>query len=73
MGGFNGFELYYPSKQPIWFVRFDMNQPGHDNEDLGLRSHVHPGHEDLLLPGAVLSPVEALSFLLFGFRLRRSK
>jgi hypothetical protein len=65
------FELYYPSKQPIWFIRFDMNQPGHKNEDLGLRSHVHPGHEDLLVPGVVLSPAEALSFLLFGFQLRR--
>ena len=65
------FELYYPSKQPIWFIRFDMNQPQHKNEDLGLRSHVHPGHEDLLIPGVMLSPAEALSFLLFGFGLRR--
>ncbi len=64
-------ELYHPSREPVWFVRFDMNQPGHTNEDLCLRSHIHPSHEDLLVPSPVLSPVEALSFLLYGFRLRR--
>jgi hypothetical protein len=65
------FELYYPSKQPIWFIRFDMNEPGHKNDTLGLRSHIHPGHDNLLVPGVMLSPAEALSFLLFGFWLRK--
>ncbi|HEX8438787.1 hypothetical protein [Archangium sp.] len=66
------FELYHPSRVPIWFVRFDLNQPGHHNDrELGLRSHVHPAHDDLQIPGAMLSPAEALSFLLYGFRIRR--
>jgi hypothetical protein len=48
-----------------------LNQRGHENEELGLRSHFHPSHDDLQVPGAMLSPAEALSFLLYGFRIRR--
>ena len=65
------FELYFPLKQPMWFVRFDLNEPGHENQDLGLRSHLHPSHEDLQVPSPVLSPMEVLSFLLYRMRLRR--
>lgn len=65
------FELYFPSKEPTEFVRFDLNEPGHDNEDDGVRSHFHPSHEDLQVPSPVLAPAEALSFLLYRMRLKR--
>lgn len=62
------FELYFPSQVPTGFVRFDLNKPGHANEDKGLRSHFHPSHEDLQVPSPVLVPAEALSFLLYRMR-----
>jgi hypothetical protein len=65
------FELYFPPRQPLAFVRFDLNEPDHENEDLGIRSHLHPSHEDLLVPSPQLSPAELLSFLIYGLRLRR--
>ena len=66
-----GFEIYFPSKEPIWFVRFDLNKRGDENAEFGLRSHLHPGHEDLQLPSPLLSPVEALNFVLYRCRLHR--
>jgi hypothetical protein len=39
--------------------------------DLGLRAHVHPGHEDIQLPSPLLRPLEALEFVLYRCRLRR--
>lgn len=65
------FELYFPLSEPMGFVRFDLNKPGHMNDDLGLRSHCHPSHENLLVPSPLLSPPELLSFLIYGLRLRR--
>lgn len=42
------------------FVRFDLNQPGHENESRGLRSHLHPGHDDLSVPAPLMTPLEVL-------------
>ena len=61
-------EIYFPTGQPISFCRFDLNLIGHTNDDRGLRAHVHPGHDDLQVPSAVLTPVEALTFLLYRCR-----
>lgn len=66
-----GFEIYFPSGAPIAFVRFDLNGRGHSNEGSGLRSHLHPGHDDFQLPSPVLAPHEALLLVLHGCRLRR--
>lgn len=65
------FEVYFPDRQPIPFVRFDLNSHGHSNDDLGLRAHVHPGHDDIQLPSPLLPPLEALKFVLYRCRLRR--
>ena len=65
------FEVYFPDRQPLPFVRFDLNDRGHSNDDLGLRAHVHPGHEDIQLPSPLLPPLEALKFVLYRCRLRR--
>lgn len=66
-----GFEIYFPSQQPIAFVRFDLNDRKHSNDDLGLRAHLHPGNEDLQLPSPLLSPLDALNFLIYRCRPRK--
>jgi len=66
-----GFEVYFPSQQPIAFVRFDLNDRRHNNDDLGLRAHLHPGNDDLQLPSPLLSPLDALNFLIHRCRERR--
>ena len=66
-----GFEVYFPSREPIAFVRFDLNVRGHGNDEAGLRSHLHPGNDDLQLPSPVLAPLEALLLVLYGCRSRR--
>jgi len=65
------FEIYFPSQQPIAFVRFDLNDRRHSNDDLGLRAHLHPGNEDLQLPSPLLFPLDALNFLIYRCRPRR--
>ncbi|HET7504851.1 MAG TPA: hypothetical protein VFK02_27700, partial [Kofleriaceae bacterium] len=67
-----GFEVYFPSRDPIAFVRFDLNLRGHDNDESGLRSHLHPGNDDLQLPSPVLTPAEGLLLVLYGCRPRRA-
>jgi hypothetical protein len=66
-----GFEVYFPSRDPIAFVRFDLNFRGHGNDEAGLRSHLHPGNDDLQLPSPVLEPREALLLVLYGCRPQR--
>jgi hypothetical protein len=46
------------------FIRFDLNPPGHPNEERELRAHLHPGCDDLLLPSLILEPLEALELML---------
>lgn len=63
------FELCFPERSDQEaglprFVRFDLNQPGHDNESKGLRCHMHPGHDDLIAPAPLMSPLEILDLFL---------
>ncbi len=61
---------------PLWFenhpdlkpIRFDLNEPGHNNEGLGLRSHVHLNLDDegFSVPTPIMQPLEVLDVLLFG-------
>lgn len=62
------FELRFPGPQPPAWIRQDLNLPGHDNEQDGLRSHLHPGNDDIQAPAPVLSPLELLDLFLHGFR-----
>lgn len=48
------------------FIRFDLNEPGHETEKHGLRSHVHPGHDDLIAPAPRMGPLEILHLFLYG-------
>lgn len=50
------------------FVRIDLNTPDHPNAMRDLRSHLHPGHDDLQVPAPILAPEEALDLMVNGFR-----
>lgn len=68
------FELCYPhdllsSIHGPRFIRFDLNPPWHDNDPRALRCHMHPGHDDLLAPAPLMSPLELLDLLVTGLRL----
>lgn len=64
------FELRLPSGSSFDFVRFDLNPPGHDNQQDGLRSHLHINADDdgLAAPAPVMSPFEILDLFLHGLR-----
>ena len=62
------FELRFPGPHPPAWIRIDLNLPGHDNDKDGLRSHLHPGNDDLQAPAPVLGPLELLDLCLHGFR-----
>jgi hypothetical protein len=68
------FELCYPQRLLLEghgprFVRFDLNPPWHENDPRGLRCHMHPGHDDLLVPAPLMSPLELLDLFVNGLRL----
>lgn len=60
------FPAGYPEQNAPRFVRFDLNQPGHGNSSRGMRCHLHPGHDDLQVPSALLAPIEILELFLYG-------
>ena len=60
------FEIRFPEHVSPAFIRFDLNPPGHDNETIGLRSHLHPGSDDLSVPSPSMSPLEILDVFLHG-------
>ncbi|MDC3954132.1 hypothetical protein [Polyangium jinanense] len=70
--GYN-FEIRFPDLQSPLFVRFDVNLPGHENEALGIRSHLHPGSDDLQVPAPFMSPLEVLDDVVYGLRLREGR
>ncbi|MEZ4298386.1 MAG: hypothetical protein R3B70_25770 [Polyangiaceae bacterium] len=59
------FELMFPKDLSPRFVRFDLNEPDHRNDREGIRSHLHPGHDDLQVPAPLLHPVELLDVLIY--------
>lgn len=65
-----GFELRMHDDRPFSFVRFDLNPPGHGNDDDGLRSHLHLGTDDegFSIPAPVMSPLEILDLFLYRLR-----
>ena len=65
------FELVFPEGHEPAFVRFDLNEPGHPNEDREIRSHMHPGNDDLLVPAPVMGPRELIDVLVRRLRNNR--
>jgi hypothetical protein len=68
--GYN-FEIRFPEGASPAFIRFDLNEDDHDNEDRGMRCHLHPGNDDLQVPAPLMSPGEVLNILLHGLRVER--
>lgn len=66
--GFNC-EIRFLDEQPIRFLRFDLNLPGHDNEDRGMRFHLHPGSDDFMIPSPPMSPLEIINLFLYGLEI----
>ena len=64
--GFN-FEIRFPENYSVQFLRFDFNLPNHRNEERGMRFHIHPGHDDFMIPSSPLSPLEILALFLNAF------
>jgi hypothetical protein len=46
------------------FLRVDLNPPDHPNAGREIRSHVHPGNDDLQWPAPVMTPREILAWML---------
>jgi hypothetical protein len=63
------FEIRFPEKMPVKFVRFDLNSPGHHNQTDGLRFHLHPGSDDFQVHCPPMSPLEILHMFLYGFEI----
>ncbi len=60
------FEIRFPEKMPVRFLRFDLNPPGHGNDDRGMRFHLHPGSDDLMIHSPPMLPLEILNLFLYG-------
>lgn len=60
-------ELRFPAGDQwngLSFLRWDMNGADHHNQQRFLRCHLHPGHEELLVPSPMLHPLELVEVLL---------
>jgi hypothetical protein len=66
--GFN-FEIRFLDQSPIKFLRFDLNEPGHNNQDRGKRFHLHPGSDDLMIHSPPMSPLEILHLFLYDLEI----
>jgi hypothetical protein len=62
------FEIRFPPGMGAPFLRFDLNLPEHHNEARELRSHLHPGSDDVLAPAPLMSPLELLTLFVDGLR-----
>ena len=65
------FELRFPEGFAAKFIRFDLNPPDHANEERGLRAHMHPGSDDILIPYFVMDPLKLLKMMIHEFRVTR--
>jgi hypothetical protein len=52
------------------FIRFDLNPPAHENADIGMRCHFHPGNDDLQAHAPLMAPVEILELFIYKLRPR---
>jgi hypothetical protein len=64
------FEIRFPEDHQVKFIRFDLNLPNHNNEERGMRFHLHPGSDDLMIHSPPMSPLEILHLFLYGLPLR---
>ncbi len=67
------FEIRFPPGRGSPFLRIDLNLPAHRNDERELRSHLHPGSDDLQVPAPMMSPTEVLALFVDGFRLATNR
>ena len=60
------FEIRFPETISSRFLRIDLNQPNHANDDKNMRLHLHPGHDDIMIHSPPMSPIEILHLFLYG-------
>lgn len=60
------FEIRFPESGGVSFLRFDLNIPDHENEERGMRFHIHPGSDDFMVHSPPMSPLEILHLFLYG-------
>lgn len=64
------FEIVFLEPHQPSFFRVDLNPPGHPNETREIRSHAHPGNDELQWPAPVMTPLEILGHLVYRLRPR---
>lgn len=60
------FEIRFSENSLVGFLRLDLNLPNHDNEERGMRFHIHPGSDDFMIHSPPMSPLEILHLFLYG-------
>lgn len=64
------FEIRFPENyDPAKFLRFDLNSPNHNNEERGMRFHVHPSSDDFMIHSPPMTPLEILHLFLYGLQI----
>jgi hypothetical protein len=63
------FEIRFPEGYSPSFLRFDLNLPGHDNQERDIRFHMHPGNDDIMIHSPPMTPIEILHLFLYGLEL----
>jgi hypothetical protein len=63
------FEIRFVDDNPIGFLRFDLNPPGHNNEERGIRFHIHLSSDDLKVHSPPMSPLEILHLFLYDLKM----
>lgn len=63
------FEVRFPVGCSPSFLRFDLNLPGHDNEERNIRFHMHPSSDDIMIHSPPMNPIEILHLFLYGLEL----
>lgn len=76
MLGYNAeirFDCSTTDPQAHW-IRFDLNPRDHGNDvERHMRSHLHPGSDDWLMPSPMYTPFQLLDLLVFGFTMPRDR
>jgi hypothetical protein len=62
------FEICFPYAMGSPFLRFDLNIPEHRNQQRELRSHLHPGSDDIYVPSPKMHPAELIALFVHGLR-----
>ena len=63
------FEIRFPDTYKTNYIRYDLNLPSHNNEDKGMRFHIHPGTDDFMIHSPPISPLEILHLFLYGLEI----